>query len=270
MEPPRPPSESNEEIFAKRTDEFSQHYRPPLKTSVFGRTSSNNLDVDGDPPAFTVDARIPNPPVLTCRERLPLRVFVKKTNQSRETLFLSTLSIELFAFTNVRAHELTRTETGSWILTSQANIQCPLSSSKGPVDKQYRIPKRYFDQVLIPPGVSPSFETCNISRSYELEIRVGLNHGVAGNIKVSTYALQPPLPPITYTAVARTSSDPAPLPSRTFLWHFSTWLVRPTLTSDTRDSIIFILPPLLLVSHSKRRSVRPPSQFRHTPRHPLR
>lgn len=183
IEPPRPGNSNQEEVYARRSNKFAQAPPTTPKKIAFRRASSNaNQDSIFEPPAFNIDARLPNPTILTCNRSIPLRILVRKTNQSSEILFLSTLSIELLAFTDVRAHELKRREGGSWILTSQANMQIPLGSTNDPINKEHRIPSHCFDQVRLPSSVCPSFDTCNISRSYELEVRVGLSHGMPGKI----------------------------------------------------------------------------------------
>ena len=185
VEPPRPTTSTGQEVFARRSTKFAKSYQATPKKNAFSKASNKTPDSDDEPPAFTIDARVPHPAILTCNDTIPLRILVRKTNQSRAVIFLTTLTVELFAFTNIRAHGLSRTEAGSWILTSQANLNVPLGSSADPADKQYSVPKRYMDQIRLPPSVIPSFETCNISRSYELEVRVGLKHGQVRNIKVS-------------------------------------------------------------------------------------
>jgi hypothetical protein len=131
-----------------------------------------------DPPSFQVDARLPNPTIITCNERLPLRILVQKLSESTVTVFLSMLQIELIGYTHVRAHDLTRSESRSWVIMSQSNMNIPLGEPTDPVGKEWKVPSRYWENIPLPNTVAPSFETCNLSRTYELEVRVGLSHGI--------------------------------------------------------------------------------------------
>ena len=64
----------------------------------------------------------------------------------------------------------------------------PLGMSAQP-EKGVEIDKTLWNQIPLPNTVAPSFETCNLSRHYELKIKVGLGYGQAGKLKVC-YTLQ--------------------------------------------------------------------------------
>lgn len=147
------------------------------------------MQPDGEPPRFSLDARLPNPAIITCNEPLPLRILVKRLNEGPDIIFLQSLQIDLIAYTKVRAHELSRTETGSWAITSMSNMKIPLGDPNDPSLKDFKIDSTLWNSVPLPNTVAPSFDTCNISRSYELEVKVGLTYGSPGHIKVSTACL---------------------------------------------------------------------------------
>lgn len=133
---------------------------------------------------MSADARLPNPSILTCNEPIPLRVLVNKMSDSSETIFLQSFQIELVAKTHILAHDLNRTETGSWVIFSQSNMGAVLGKGSDPAGTEWTIDARMWNQLPLPNSVAPTFETCNISRTYELEVRVGLSYGSFGNIKV--------------------------------------------------------------------------------------
>ena len=147
--------------------------------------SSPSLQDLGEPPRISADARLPNPSILTCNEPIPLRLLVKKLSETSETIYLQTLQIELISYTNIRAHDLTRTETGSWIILSHSNMGRSIGSGPDPVGTEWKIDSSLWNRIPLPNSVAPSFETCNITRSYELEVRIGLTRGNAGSIKGS-------------------------------------------------------------------------------------
>jgi hypothetical protein len=87
------------------------------------------------------------------------------------------LQIELIGYTKVRAHEVVRTESNSWILCSFSNMSIPIGSPSDPLSTEVPINPEYWSGKPIPNTVSPTFTACNLSRSYELEIRVGIGYG---------------------------------------------------------------------------------------------
>lgn len=140
--------------------------------------------MDTEPPRVSVDARLPNPSILTCNEPVPLRLMAKKLNYSPETIFLQMLQIELIAYTKILAHDLTRQESGSWVVMSRSNMGIALGQPGDVPGAEWTIDSKLWSTLPLPNSVAPSFETCNIERSYELEVRVGLTHGAPGNMKV--------------------------------------------------------------------------------------
>ncbi|KAJ5895573.1 Arrestin-like N-terminal [Penicillium taxi] len=173
IEPPRT-GNPNEETFARRQHQFSQGKNGSLKKSIFSRTSR-----DGYPqaPRVSVDARLPNPSILTCNEPVPLRLIAKKMTDTSDMMFLQMLQIELIASTKVIAHDLTRVRTGSTVILSLSNMSMPLGKPGDPVGTDWTIDPNIWNKIPLPNSIAPSFETCNIERSYELEIRVGMTHG---------------------------------------------------------------------------------------------
>ena len=155
----------------------------PPKPGLF-RKQSTPTPATGPPPIVSIDGRLPDPAVITCNEPLPLRILVKKLNDTPEILFLQLLHVELIGYTRIRAHQFARQEKGGWIIASLSNLQLPLGSSSTSNEKEMEIDNKFWKQIPLPNTVAPTFETCNLSRYYELEIRVGLGFGTPGNLKV--------------------------------------------------------------------------------------
>lgn len=189
IEPPRPP-ESGSEIYARQKHSF--HPFPddvPSKEkmrSLFGKKSSapSSPMSPGFPkgaPSVSVDARLPEPPLLTCNQNIPLRLLVKKLEDSNDTVSLQSLQISLIGLTKIRAHNVYRTETNSWIITSQSNMNVSLGSPSDAQGTETVIDNRSWSGITLPNTVAPSFVTCNIERSYQLDVRVGLSYGGNGH-----------------------------------------------------------------------------------------
>lgn len=175
LEPPRPPDNA-QEVFARRKQQFSQTTPAPAKTGLFRRATVPDPSTT-DPPLLQVEARLPVNTIITCNEPLPLRVLVQKLNPTPALVYLSTLQIELIARTHVRAHGLKRVETSSLILTSKSNMTVRIGSSNDEAHVMWVVPSWLWDNIPLPDSVPPSFDTCNISRTYELDLTIGLTHG---------------------------------------------------------------------------------------------
>ena len=187
IEPPRQPP-NKRESFARRSHQFSPSTGLPEKPSLF-RKGSTVPDPSAPavlPPNISIEGRLPDPAIVTCNEALPLRILVTRRNETPATLYLETLSIMLIGYTTVRAHDLKRREVGSWIVMSLANIHTPIRKTlSGDSGKILEVDSKYWNSLPLPNTVCPSFETCNISRQYELEVKVGLSWGSPKNINVS-------------------------------------------------------------------------------------
>lgn len=182
IEPPRT-GNPNEETYARRHHNFSKTPNNKKK-SIFARTGSSLKDAYAEPPRVTLDARLPNPSILTCNEPVPLRLILKKMTDSPDMIFLQMIQIELISFTKILAHDLARDETGSWVVVSRSNMNMALGKPGDATGTDWNIDPALWNNLPLPNSVAPSFETCNIERRYELEIRIGLMHGTPGNMKV--------------------------------------------------------------------------------------
>jgi hypothetical protein len=130
---------------------------------------------------ISLDARIPEPAILTCNQDIPLRLIVKRLNENSDVIYLQSLQIELIGHTSIRAQDVFREETNSWVIVSHSNMNILLDLGNEPekerMDKEIIIDPRAWQGKTLPNTVAPSFGTCNISRRYELEIRVGIGYG---------------------------------------------------------------------------------------------
>lgn len=89
------------------------------------------------------------------------------------------MQIALIGHTKIRAHEVYRTESNSWIICSTSNTNILLGSPSDAVDVEKVLDDRLWrgPAHTLPNTVAPSFETCNIQRTYQLDIRIGLSYG---------------------------------------------------------------------------------------------
>lgn len=184
IEPPRP-AKTDGETYGRRKHQFqrSDTGSSVRRKSLFQQSSTPATDAE--PLAFQVDARLPNPAIITCRKPVPLRILVERLNSSPSSIFLSMLQIELIGHTDIRAHDLERKESGTWLLVSLANLKTPLEPPSNK-SSTWTVPSHFWQNAPLPPTVAPTFRTCNMSRTYELEVRIGLSHSTAEGMRPET------------------------------------------------------------------------------------
>ncbi|KAI4094580.1 MAG: hypothetical protein LQ339_007455 [Xanthoria mediterranea] len=224
IEPPRP-APNRMESYARRQHQFAPvgHPSAPAKSSInppsiFRKGSqlaagSNASTTPSTAPlqvcSVCIDARLPDPAIITCNEPLPLRIIITKVNDSPASIYLQLLQIELVANTVVRAHHLARENLTSTVLTSKSNMRVRLSE----IDKIMEIDKGWWKDIPLPNTVAPSFDTCNISRTYFVLVKVGLTHGLGDQtfpeltvhtlkMPVSVYSGIPPPPELLQAMAA--------------------------------------------------------------------
>ncbi|KAL2824776.1 hypothetical protein BDW59DRAFT_82494 [Aspergillus cavernicola] len=190
-----------EEAYARRQHQFSNGPTPSPK-SLFHKSSAPSLrDSAGESLRVSAELRLPNPSILSCNEPIPMRVLVTKLSQSFETVFLQMLQVELMSYTRIQAQDLKRTENSSWVIMSRSNMGIPLGRGGDPAGSEWLIDENMWNRLPLPPSVAPTFQTCNISRSYELEVRVGLAHGTVGKLKPQLIVIPLRVPVRVYSGI---------------------------------------------------------------------
>lgn len=209
IEPPRT-ERTDGEAYARRQHQFLEN-APSVaagkKPGLFEKKSSamsvpSSPTSSGPPPRVALDARLPNPAILTANQDLPLRLLMKSMSARTKNVYLQMLQIELIGYTKVRAHEVARTESNSWILCSFSNMSIPLGSPTDPVETEIPINPEYWSGKPIPNTVPPTFQTCNLSRFYELEVRVGIGYGSYKQGEDQLVVLPLRLPVKVYSGIA--------------------------------------------------------------------
>ncbi|KAL9057314.1 MAG: hypothetical protein Q9162_002388 [Coniocarpon cinnabarinum] len=136
IEQVRPPTQSSEN-FGRRNYQFNSfqlldggipqpkmkrvlsNLNPTKKSSLSSASANPGEQI---PPWVEVDARLPDPAILTSNEKVPLRLLVKRLDEGSLPLYLQTLQVELVGTTRIRAGHAGRNETTSWVVTSRSNI----------------------------------------------------------------------------------------------------------------------------------------------------
>ena len=186
IEPCARPEKNRRESFGKRTHQFAPRIPGTSKSGLFRKPSEASKQT-AVPPSITVEGRLPDPAIVYCDEVLPLRILVTKQNDSNATVFLQSLHVEVLGHTGIRANELRRSEITSWTIMSSSDMKKPMSKSttNEDGDRVLEIDAKLWNQKPLPNTITPTFETCNLSRSYTVDLKVGLSWGVGNEIFVS-------------------------------------------------------------------------------------
>ena len=175
IEPPRP-AQDGAESFARTKYQFVTQ-TPVEEKPKWNLFSSKPRQDTRQPldkaPHIRVETRLPEPPILTSNKPVPLRILISNVEGPSNTLVLSSLQVDLVAFTHVRAHNVVTTETATLTLAARPKLDIPLNLANG----SFEVPSDLWSSATVDRSLCPSFETCNIARTYELVIRVGINHG---------------------------------------------------------------------------------------------
>jgi len=186
IEPPRP-RDTGAETFARRKHQFVPAVdiaaKAKGKSSIFTRKSFANLTSaskaeDTSPvqigPLVSVEARLPEPPILTCGSDIPLRIICSGLNGHTQDLLLQSIEICIAQYTPIQAHDIVRTESSAVVILSRSNINAPIVFNSGSSDTV--IDSSLWRGLPIPANLPPSFETCNVKRNYELILRIGIRY----------------------------------------------------------------------------------------------
>lgn len=186
IEPKERPPRTSRETFGKRTHQFAPKIDIPGRNSLFQKSSSGAFSATPTPPSVAVEGRLPNPAIIFCNEPVPLRIILSRLNESDATVFLQSLHIELVGYTAIRAHELRRSEASAWIIMSSSDMRMPIDrpAGGGSGNTVFEFDSKLWNSRPLPNTVTPTFNTCNLTRTYFLDIKVGLSWGTGKEIFV--------------------------------------------------------------------------------------
>ncbi|KAL7914604.1 hypothetical protein GGI35DRAFT_152258 [Trichoderma velutinum] len=182
IEPPRPPL-TGQEAFARRPFSFTPRAKGQKKRgSLFSSKKANEAlaGAEGDsptPPSVEISARVPHPSVLTCNKPVPLRLVAKKLVASSEQIYLISFQMDLIGVTEIRAHGLFNQKVNRWVVASFTDLQIPICAPGDEVGKEVTLPDELWRNRPLPNTVAPSFNTCNLTRRYEIELKLGVCWG---------------------------------------------------------------------------------------------
>jgi hypothetical protein len=188
IEPPRPVL-TGQEGFARRPFTFRANASASgsgdkkkmkfwNKKEAEAKAESTTEDPEVAPaPGVELSARLPHPPILTCLQPVPLRLISKKLTNNPDDVYLISFQMELIGSTEIRCHNLFNKKVNRWVIASDTNLAIPITSAGDEVGKELLVPDDVWKNIQLPNTIAPSFDSCNISRKYELEIKLGVSWG---------------------------------------------------------------------------------------------
>lgn len=199
---PRPEVKKRPSLFNWTGGHSSRQSNGALQSpTISAPTADGKLEVQPSPgsvspgigPEIEMSARIPHPAILTCNKPMPLRLLAKKLAAVDAEIFLIALQVDLIGETVVRCQDLIHTETSRWVILNSHGLSIPVSRPGDAVGTEVVVPDTLWKGFSLPNTVMPSFVTCNLryaplplfpsltltprSRTYQLEIRLGLSWG---------------------------------------------------------------------------------------------
>lgn len=129
--------------------------------------------VSGSPLSFKIDTELQNGPCLLLNQPIPLKIDITKHGNVCCGIILNEFQTMLVEKTQVKAQGITESSTSTWIVQSSANMDYPVALAKSRAGKVVTLRDSIYSQHPLPPGLTSSFEVCNIKRTYRLIVRLG-------------------------------------------------------------------------------------------------
>ncbi|KAF4310508.1 putative arrestin domain-containing protein [Botryosphaeria dothidea] len=126
--------------------------------------------------SILVDARLPKPAIIFCNHDIPLDITIRKVNAFSGQLYLQSFQITLIGYTQIQTQAATRRKVDTWVVTSNCNLDIPIGYPEDGIGAHMALPPALWRFKAVPPSVTPSFHVCGVSRTYELEITLGLTY----------------------------------------------------------------------------------------------
>ncbi|KAL4921176.1 hypothetical protein BDW62DRAFT_175087 [Aspergillus aurantiobrunneus] len=135
---------------------------------------------------LTVNAKLHNGSILSLGQPIPLAVEItsSNTNTNRTTttnITLHDFQSMLLETTKLRAPGAVHSSTRSWVVQTMANLRHPFVRDTSHHEHSsvtvYKLDNSLWSRHYVPLSLAPTFETCNIARAYELEVRLGIGIG---------------------------------------------------------------------------------------------
>lgn len=152
----------------------------PSQSVVVRKTVTCNTKAAGllcPPLTYEIQAELVNGPFVLLGHPIALSVKVTNINDEKPDVSLRDFQSMLIETTDIRAHGIMQSATRSWIIQTITNLGQPFLSAVPASGMVMTLDDAVWSRHRLPHCLTPTFETCNVTRSYKLEIRLGIEFG---------------------------------------------------------------------------------------------
>ncbi|PWY94562.1 hypothetical protein BO94DRAFT_609957 [Aspergillus sclerotioniger CBS 115572] len=108
---------------------------------------------------------------------VPINVYITRTGPANDSLVLNDYQIMLIEETVMLVRGFPQIQRRSRILRTVSNLDQTIYFPETPMGTTMSLSDDLWGGQSLPSNITPDSETCNIRRSYKLEIRLGFNSG---------------------------------------------------------------------------------------------
>ncbi|OGM39487.1 hypothetical protein ABOM_011747 [Aspergillus bombycis] len=152
-----------------------------LPKSILGRRCLLPISHDSvgscSPLAYQVDVELLNGQCLLLGYPIPLKIKLTKVGDRECFVWLNDFQTMLVGSTETHASGLVEKDTHFQVIQTMSNIHHVVSHDRALHGAELCIGDSLWNKHRLPIALTPSFETCNISQTYTLEVRLGLQCG---------------------------------------------------------------------------------------------
>jgi hypothetical protein len=173
IEPPRPSSQNNQ-IFVRKKHTLASLPRNQDQglLGLFRRQPTT-----GNAGTISLEARVPNPPILVPTEPIPLTFILKRDVGSQGIVYVRTIQVMLGITTFITAQGFRRELGYLKPILNLGDLNIALGAQENEIVIK---PADLLQQgasskgLSLPDTIPPSFRTCNIARKYTLVLQMGI------------------------------------------------------------------------------------------------
>lgn len=121
-----------------------------------------------------IDTRLSNGPSLSLGHSLPLGIEITKFGDCNCQVFLKEFQTMLIETTQIRAEGSYESFDRFWLIQTTANMKQAIFPDFVPSGFTACLPEELWASHRLPSSLAPNFEICNIKKTYQLEVRLGL------------------------------------------------------------------------------------------------
>ncbi|KAF7588563.1 hypothetical protein BBP40_005518 [Aspergillus hancockii] len=179
-----------------------------LPKSILGRRCSLPVGPESgglsSPLTYQVDVELLNGQSLLLGYPVPLNIKITKIGNRDCFVWLNDFQTMLVGTTEVHASGLSEKDTQFHVIQTMSNIHSVVFHDKTSNGTELCVGNSLWSNRRLPTLLTPSFETCNISQTYTLEVRLGLQTGYSKfrttilEFSFPIYITPPPMEPEPY------------------------------------------------------------------------